>query len=119
MIKSQNTRVDLAIDATNLNAFTSNGKIMVGDKAFEYYNNRNKNDFIQIPWTEIKLITALVIFGKRINRFAIHTKNNGDFIFASRDNKKTLRAISKYIASDKLRKSKTVLDYLKEAIKKH
>lgn len=119
MIKSQNTRVDLTIDASNLQGLTSNGKVMVGDKAFEYYNDRNKADFIQIPWTEIKLITALVIFGKKINRFAIHTKNNGDFIFSTRDNKKTLKAINKYIAGDKLRKSKTVLDYLKEAIKKH
>ncbi|WP_105301248.1 MULTISPECIES: DUF956 family protein [Anaerococcus] len=113
MVQSQNTKVDLTIPATNLNGLTSQGKVMVGDRAFEYYNDRNKADFIQIPWKEIRLVTAAVIFKKKITRFAIHTKSNGDFIFSTRDNKKTLRAINKYIADDKLRKSLTVLDYLK------
>lgn len=113
MVQSQNTKVDLTIPATNLNDLTSQGKVMVGDRAFEYYNDRNKADFIQIPRKEIRLVTAAVIFKKKITRFAVHTKNNGDFIFSTRDNKKTLRAINKYIADDKLRKSLTVLDYLK------
>ena len=57
-------------------------------------------------------------FQKKIPRFAIHTKQNGDFIFTTVDNKKTLRAINKYIPSDKLRKSLGIKDYIKRIFKK-
>lgn len=63
---------------------------MVGDKAFEFYNEKNKEDFIQIPWEEIDYISASVYFNKKIARFAIFTKNNGHFTFSTRDNVKTL-----------------------------
>lgn len=118
MVESQNKTVDLTIKANHLQGFTSSGQVMVGDKAFEYYNERNPRDYIQIPWKEIELITAEVIFKKKIPRFAIHTKVNGDFIFTTLDNKKTLRAINKYIPSDKLRKSLTFKDYLKRIFNK-
>ncbi|HCW53264.1 MAG TPA: DUF956 domain-containing protein, partial [Clostridium sp.] len=36
MVQSLNTKVDLAIDATSFNGITSYGKIMVGDKGFEF-----------------------------------------------------------------------------------
>lgn len=113
MIESQNKKVDLTIKATHLQGLTSQGSVMIGDRAFEYYNDKNPRDFIQIPWTEIELITAAVVFKKKIPRFAIHTKANGDFIFSTADNKKTLRAINKYIPSENLRKSLTLKDYIK------
>lgn len=70
------------------------GKVLVGDEAFEYYNDKNVNDYIQIPWSEVTEIMASVMFkGKWIPRFAVVTKNNGNFIFSTRDNKKTLRAV--------------------------
>lgn len=118
MVKSQNKTVDLTIKANHLQGFTSSGSVMVGDKAFEYYNRRNPKDYIQIPWKEVDLITAEVVFKKKIPRFAIHTKRNGDFIFTTVDNKKTLRAINKYIPSDKLRKSLGIKDYIKRIFKK-
>lgn len=69
-------------------------KVLVGDEAFEYYNDKNVNDYIQIPWSEVTEIMASVRFkGKWIPRFAVVTKNNGNFIFSTRDNKKTLRAV--------------------------
>ncbi|MFO3715781.1 DUF956 family protein [Anaerococcus cruorum] len=118
MVSSQNKRVDLTIKAKHLQGFTSSGDVMIGDEAFEYYNERNPRDYIQIPWSEVELITAEVIFKRKIPRFAIHTKQNGDFIFTTVDNKKTLRAINKYIPGDKLRKSLSFVDYIKRAFKK-
>ena len=53
MAQSQNTKVDFSIKATSLNGLTNYGDVMVGDKAFEFYNEKNKEDFIQIPWEEI------------------------------------------------------------------
>ena len=34
------------------------GKVLVGDEAFEYYNDKNVNDYIQIPWSEVTEIMA-------------------------------------------------------------
>lgn len=117
MVESQNKSVDLTIKARFLNGLTSDGNIMIGDKAFEYYNEKNIKDFIQIPYKEISYISASVIFKKKINRFAIHTKNNGDFIFTTSDNKKTLRAINKYVDSNKLRRSLSFFEVIKRGIK--
>ena len=118
MLSSQNKSIDLTIKAKHLQGFTSSGDVIIGDKAFEYYNEKNPRDYIQIPWTEVNLITAEVIFKNKIPRFALHTKQNGDFIFTTQDNKKTLRAINKYIPGEKLRRSLSFKDYLKRAFKK-
>lgn len=118
MVESQNKIVDLTIPARHLQGFTSQGNVMVGDKAFEYYNEKNPDDYIQIPWTEVDLITAEVIFNKKIPRFAIHTRQNGDFVFSTKDNKLTLRTINKYIPDDKLRRSLTIMDYIKRRFKR-
>ena len=95
MAQSLNTKVDLTIPATSYLGISDYGKVMVGDKAFEFYNEKNVEDYIQIPWDEIDYISASVLFkGKWISRFAIMTKSNGHFTFSSRDNKKLLRAIN-------------------------
>ena len=38
MVKSMNTKVDLSIKATSFFRITSYGDVLIGDKAFEYYN---------------------------------------------------------------------------------
>lgn len=106
MAQSMNTKVDLTIDATSYLGITNYGKVMVGDKAFEYYNGRNVDDYIQIPWNEIDYISASVMLGgKWINRFAIFTRGSGNYTFSSKDNKQLLRAINKYVPSDRMFKS--------------
>lgn len=119
MAQSMNTKVDLTIDATSYFGILSYGKVMVGDKAFEYYNDRNVNDYIQIPWTEVDYIAASVILkGKWISRFAIFTKNNGNYSFSSKDNKKLLRAVNKYIPSEKLVKSDSFFQVISRSFKR-
>lgn len=117
MVKSQNKKVDLSIKARCLNGFTSNGNIMIGDEAFEFYNEKNIDDYVQIPYKEISFVSASVIFGKKISRFAIHTKENGNFIFTTKDNKKTLRALNNYIDSNKLRRSLSFFEVIKRGFK--
>ena len=106
MVQSLNTKVDLTIQATSYLGMANYGKVMVGDQAFEFYNEKNLKDYIQIPCEEVDYVMASVMFkGKWLPRFAIVTKKNGNFTFSTRDNKKTLRAINQYIPSDRLVKS--------------
>ena len=102
MAQSLNKQVDLTIKATSFLGLTSTGKVMIGDKAFEFYNDRNVEDFIQIPWDRIDRIEASVIGKKRISRFAIFLANDKYFSFSTRDNIKTLRAVAKYVPADRM-----------------
>ena len=118
MVQSLNTKVDLTIKATSYLGLTNYGKIMVGDNAFEFYNDKNVRDYIQIPWKDVDYVMASVMFkGKWIPRFAVVTKKNGKFIFSSRDNKALLRAVNKYVASENLVRSLSFLDIIKRGIK--
>ena len=56
MAQSINTRVDVVVEATSYQGLTNYGKIMVGDKGFEFFNTRNVNDYIQIPWGEVDYV---------------------------------------------------------------
>ncbi len=47
MAKSINTKVDLTVDATWFRGIASYGKIMIGDRAFEFYNERNVEDYVR------------------------------------------------------------------------
>ena len=118
MVQSLNTKVDLTINATSYLGMASYGKVLVGDKAFEFYNDKNVSDYIQIPWEEVTCVMASVIFkGKWIPRFALVTKDNGNFIFSTRDNKKTLRAIRNYVDPKNMVKSLSFFQVLSRGIK--
>ncbi len=113
MVQSLNTKVDFSIKATSMRGLTTYGDIMVGDKAFEFYNERNLRDFVQIPWQEVDRVEASVLFNKKIARFVIFTKDKNHFTFSTRDNKKTLRAVNQYIPGDRLLRSLSFFDVIK------
>jgi len=118
MVQSLNTKVDLAIDATAFTGVADYGKIMIGDKGFEFYNSRDYRKFIQIPWEEVDYVIASVLFkGKWIPRYAIRTKKNGTYTFASKDAKKVLRAIRNYIDPNRMVYSLSFFDVVKRAVK--
>ncbi|HEK9598517.1 TPA: DUF956 family protein, partial [Streptococcus equi subsp. equi] len=83
MAQSLNQRVILQTTAVSyLGIGGKVGKILLGDKALEFYNDKNVEDFIQIPWTAINQIGANVS-GKKVSRhFEIFT-DQGKFLFAS------------------------------------
>ncbi len=119
MVKSLNTKIDLTIPATSYLGMSNYGKVMIGDKAFEFYNDRNVNDYIQIPWEEVNFVVASVILhGKWIPRFQIQTKQNGNFTFSTRNNKMTLKTINKYIESNKLVKSLSFFQVIGRGVKR-
>lgn len=118
MVQSLNTKVDLTVKATSYLGLANYGEVMVGDKAFEFYNEKNIRDYIQIPWEEVDYIMASVMFkGKWIPRFAIETKNNGRFTFSTRHNKALLRSVNQYISSERLVRSLSFFQVIQRGIK--
>lgn len=118
MVQSLNTKVDLVIEATSFAGLADYGKIMIGDKGFEFYNSRDYRKFIQIPWEEVDYIIASIILkGKWIPRYAIKTKKNGTYTFSSKETKKVLRTMRKYVDSNHMVKSLSFFDVVKRAVK--
>ena len=118
MVQSLNTKVDLVIDATAFTGLTDYGQIMIGDRGFEFYNSRDASKYIQIPWEEVDQVLASVMFkGKWIPRYAIRTKQNGLFTFASKEPKRVLRAIRNYVEPDRMVHSLSFFQVIKRGVK--
>ncbi|MCM3768126.1 DUF956 family protein [Neobacillus niacini] len=118
MVQSINTKVDLVIDATSHMGLAEYGKIMIGDKGFEFFNSRDVRKFYQIPWEEVDYVIASVMFkGKWIPRYAIRTKRNGTYTFSSKDPKKVLRVIREYVDPNHMVQSLSFFDVVKRGLK--
>jgi len=118
MVQSLNTKVDLVIDATSFTGFTCYGKIMIGDKSFEFYNSHDSRKYIQIPWKEVNYVIASVLLkGKWIPRYAIQTKKNVTYTFSSKEAKKVLRAVRKYVEPNHMLQSLSFFGVVKRAVK--
>ncbi|WP_066320404.1 DUF956 family protein [Bacillus sp. FJAT-29814] len=118
MVQSINTKVDLVIDATSHMGLAEYGKIMIGDKGFEFFNSRDVRKFYQIPWEEVDYVIASVMFkGKWIPRYAIRTKRNGTYTFSSKDPKKVLRVIREYVDPNRMVQSLSFFDVVKRGLK--
>ena len=118
MVQSLNTKVDLVIDATSFTGFADYGKIMIGDKGFEFYNSRDPRKFIQIPCEEVDYVIVSVLFkGKWIPRYAVRTKKNGTYTFSSKDAKKVLRTVRNYVDPNHMVHSLSFFDVIKRAVK--
>lgn len=118
MVQSINTKAELVIDATSHLGLPEYGKIMIGDKGFEFFNDRDPRKFVQIPWEEVEYVIASIIFkGKWIPRYAIRTKRNGTYTFSSKEPKKVLRTIREYVDSNHMVQSLSFFDVVKRAMR--
>lgn len=118
MVQSLNAKVDLVIDATAFTGLTDYGKIMIGDKGFEFYNDRDTRKYIQIPWEEVEYVIASVMFkGKWIPRYAIETKKNGTYTFSSKEPKRVLRAVREYVDPEKMVQSLSFMEVVMRGLK--
>ncbi|AQY52443.1 hypothetical protein UE46_03750 [Listeria weihenstephanensis] len=108
----------MKIDATAFTGLTDYGEIMIGDKGFEFYNSRDARKFIQIPWEEVdQVIVSVMLKGKWIPRYAIKTKRNGTFTFASKRPKEVLRAVRVYVDPANMVSSISFMDVMKHSFK--
>ena len=117
MAQSQNSSVEYSVSATSFMGLATYGNLLLGNKALEFYNEKNPEDYIQIPWGEVDYVAAEVLPGKKISRFAIFTKESGHFTFSTRDNKACLRAMGAYVPADRLQRSPSFLDVVKAGAK--
>ncbi|MFD1064763.1 DUF956 family protein [Oceanobacillus locisalsi] len=118
MVQSINTKVDLVINATSHTGISDYGKVMIGDKGFEFFNKRDVRKYIQIPWEEVDYVIASVMFkGKWVPRYAIQTKQSGTFSFSSKNSKKVLRSIREYVDPTRMVQSLSAFDVMKRNIK--
>ena len=104
-----NTKVLFTTKANSLSGMigNKNGNILVGDKAFEFYNNRNPEDYIQIPWGEIVRVRAQIFFkDKYIRGFFIDTKNAGSYNFVVKNAGKCLKEMRTFVGEENIVRSK-------------
>lgn len=118
MVEALNSRVELLAEGTSFLSLNSYGKILIGDRGFEFYDNRDPNNYIQIPWKEVDYVVASIFFGGHwIPRFAIRTRGQGQYIFAAKHPKAVLRAIREHVPADHLVRALTVTQTLSRGLK--
>jgi hypothetical protein len=120
MAISKNTKVLFNTKANLLSGMIGNkrGDILVGDKAFEFYNEKNPEDYLQIPWEEIIRVRAQLFFrDKYIRGFFVDTKSAGTFNFIVKNAGKTLKTMRDFLGNEKIVRNKPVFS-IKNLFKK-
>ena len=114
MVQSINTRADFTTEAIVYVGFPKYGKIMMGDKAMEFYNDKNVADTMQFPWAAIKSVEAHVSKSNKIDRnFYLVLKNGHKIRFSSNESGKILKLIREQIGNDKVLRIPTMSSSLK------
>ena len=118
MVKSLNTEMAPTTKGTWFREGPIYGNIMVGDKAFEFYNDTKLQDYVQIPWDEITYVIADVYFGgKFIPRFEIRTKQMDVSVLPVEKKPNNFERNSKRIPRESLRKAPSFIAVLKQGFK--
>ncbi|MFC3932396.1 DUF956 family protein [Streptococcus dentapri] len=117
MAQSINTKVELTTTGVFYLGLDSKvGKFLIGDKALEFYNDKNPEDYIQIPWDFILKIGANVS-GRSIGRhFQVFT-DQGTFLFASKDSGKILKIAREKLGNEKIVRLPTLLQKIGSGIR--
>lgn len=113
MVQSLNTKSEYVDTATWFRGIPTYGKVLVGDKGFEFYSDNNPNDYVQIPWNEVTVVVADVYLVENIFHDLRFVLKNGSFIFAARHVKPTLRAIRKHVPANNMRRALTIWQKIK------
>ena len=117
-VESLNTKIEFETKGTSYMGLGDYGKIMIGNHGFEFYDDRNIKNYIQIPWNEVDVIIASIMFGgKWIPRFAVRTKKNGTYSVGAHDPKAVLRACREHIPADHIVRSLSFWQVPKQAVK--
>ncbi|WP_172208920.1 DUF956 family protein [Lactococcus hodotermopsidis] len=124
MVQSLNTKTAPPIAGIAYVGIGGNyGKFLIGDKAFEFFNDANVADFIQIPWETIARVEGIVAKQNKIGRqFVIVLNNKGKrknhLRFSSKESGKILKLIREQIGNDKVVKAPTLIGTIKKKFSK-
>lgn len=123
LAQSLNTKVDLTTEAVSYLGFSQYGKIMVGDKAIEFFDDRNVDNNMQFPWKSILRVEGEVSksFGGKMKigrQFAIVLLNGKKVRFSSKDSGKILKLLREQIGNDKVVKAPKFSDAFKNLLHK-
>lgn len=115
MAQSLNTKVDFTTTGIAYLGFAEYGKIMIGDRAFEFFNDTNVEKNMQFPWASIKRVEGDVSVSKngkvKIGRqFIIVFRNEQKVRFASKESGTVLKYIRQYIGNEKVVRQKGFFD---------
>jgi len=103
MVQSLNTRADLTAEAIAYLGFPKYGQVMMGDKAFEFYNEKNTADTMSFPWASVKRVEAYVSHSGKIDKnFYIVLNNNKKIRFNSIESGKILKLFREQIGNEKV-----------------
>ena len=126
MIQSLNTKTSSPFQAIAYVCLGSvYGKLLIVDKSFEFFNDANIADAIQIPWDTIHHVEGVVTRQHKIRRqFVIVLKKQGNskrqnnLRFSSKDAGKVLKLIREHIGNDKVVKAPTLVSKIKKIFTK-
>lgn len=115
MAQSLNTKVDFTTSAIAYLGFAEYGKIMIGDKAFEFFNDTNVEKNMQFPWSSIKRVEGDVSVSRNGNvkigrQFIIVFRNEQKVRFAAKESGTVLKYIRQYIGNEKVVRQKGFSD---------
>lgn len=118
MVKSLNTEMAHTTKGTWFREGPIYGNIMVGDKAFEFYNDTKLQDYVQIPWDEITYVIAMSTSVVNSSHALKSELSKMDVsVLPSRKSRITLKEIQKRIPRESLRKAPSFIAVLKQGFK--
>jgi len=106
--QSLNTKADFSTEGIAYLGFAEYGKILIGDVAFEFYNDRNVEKNMTFPWSSIL----------RVEGDVTKTLNGSKVRFSSKESGTVLRWMRDYLGNEKVVKSPSFLGTFKNAFKR-
>lgn len=123
MVQSLNSQADFHTKAYVLQGFSQkHGHILIGNQAFEFYNDRNPQDYIQIPWHQIRLVRAQLFLRDRyIRGFTIDTKEGLSVSLVVVNAGQALKVMRNYIGPEKIVRQEPVISLtnIRQWLRKH
>ena len=117
MVQSLNTKTSTPFTAIAYVGLGSvYGKLLIGDKAFEFFNDANVEDAIQIPWDTIYHVEGVVSRNNKIGRQIVvvlnrqgNSKRQNHLRFSSKESGKILKLVREHLGNDKVVKAPTII----------
>lgn len=117
MVQSLNTKTSTPFPAiAYVGLGSAYGKLLIGDKAFEFFNDANVEDAIQIPWDTIYHVEGVVSRNNKIGRQIVvvlnrqgNSKRQNHLRFSSKESGKILKLVREHLGNDKVVKAPTII----------